>query len=194
MNTTRTSLLIRIKDRGDCQAWTEFDAIYRPILLRYSLSHRLDEADAEDVVQHCMAAVQKHIGDFEYDPSKGRFRSWLRTIANNHIRSLCRKRREPIADSGVLGEVQNRDTSPEDAFARLWMEEHLKHCLNRLRAATDPLSFRAYCRYVIDEWPVRKVCQELRIDQARLYKIKWRLTHKLEQHMQDLLGVEGDTT
>lgn len=190
MNTTQTSLLIRIKDHRDSRAWIEFDAIYRPILFRFAVSCGLDEADADDVVQHCLTAVQKHIKDFRYDPTRGRFRSWLRTIANNRIRSLRKKRCEANAGSSAFNQIPNKDTSPEEAFARLWMEEHLKHCVHRVRAATDEPSFQAFYKYVIDECPVSEVCREFQIDRARLYKIKWRLTQKLQQYMHDLLGAD----
>jgi len=188
MNTTRTSLLVRIKNQEDATAWSEFDTLYRPILFRYALTRGLDEADAEDVVQHCMAAVHRHIRAFEYDPRKGRFRGWLSTIASNYITSLHRKRREPVTPNDVLGQIPNRDTAPDEAFARLWLEEHLKRCLERVRSETDEDTFQAYYRYVIEEWPAHKVCEAFQINAARLYKIKWRLTRKLQEHMQELLG------
>ena len=191
MNTTQASLLLRIKDRRDKQAWTEFDAIYRPLLQRFALSCGLGEADAEDVVQHCMESVQKHIEEFRYDPTRGRFRGWLRTIASNRIRTLRRRRIEASAGSGAFDNIPNDDTSPEDAFARLWMEEHLKHCLDRVRSETDDRSFRAFVKYVIDEHPVSEVCRHFEIDRARLYKFKWRITQRLQQHMQEILGSDG---
>ncbi len=67
MNTTRISLLLRIKDLKDADAWAEFDAIYRPILSRFAAARGLQEADVDDVVQHCMTAIHAHIKAFEYD-------------------------------------------------------------------------------------------------------------------------------
>ena len=96
---TRASLLLRIKDRSDAQAWHEFDVLYRPMLNRFARSRGLNDADAEDVVQHCMMAVQKHIAHFEYDPTQGRFKGWLRTLVNNRIRNLLRDRKEALAES-----------------------------------------------------------------------------------------------
>ena len=83
VDTTRPSLLIRIRNREDQAAWVTFDHIYRPMLYRFAQSRRLGHEDAEDVVQHCMSAIQEHIGRFDYDPDRGRFKAWLRTMVDN---------------------------------------------------------------------------------------------------------------
>ena len=54
MDTTRASLLLRIKDTRNTHAWAEFDAIYRPMLYRFARARGLDDAAAEDLVQHCI--------------------------------------------------------------------------------------------------------------------------------------------
>ena len=93
MDTTRASLLLRIKNQRDAKAWAEFDSIYRPILRRYANAWRLPEEEAQDVIQNCMLAIHKHIAGFDYDPKKGRFRAWLKTMVCNRVKNLLRDRR-----------------------------------------------------------------------------------------------------
>lgn len=186
MQTTRASLLMRIRDRRDAAAWGEFDAIYRPMLLRFATLRGLEHAAAEDVVQQCLLAVQEHIERFDYDPKKGRFKGWLRTMVNNRIRNLLRDRHETPAESQDFKRDQEREESPEETFDRLWMEEHLRHCLQRIRGETDELTFRAFEWYVLEERPVEEVCQALSVTANQLYKIKWRLTQKLAEQMKEL--------
>ena len=190
MDTTRVSLLMRIKDVRNTRAWSDFDAIYRPMLRRFASAQGLDEGDAEDVVQHCMAAVHKHIEQFDYDPDKGRFRGWLRTLVNNHVRNLLKKRRDPIAETQELEQLQDREPLPEVAFDRLWMDEHLKHCLRMVRTEVDENVFVVFQHYVLDEWPVEQVCQAMRMDRNQVYKIKWRITQKLQEKLRRLLDGE----
>jgi len=52
MDITRASLLLRIKDGGDAAGWRE----------------------AEDVVQHRMAAIHEYICGFDYDPTSAEAR------------------------------------------------------------------------------------------------------------------------
>jgi RNA polymerase sigma-70 factor (ECF subfamily) len=188
MHTTRASLLVRIKDRRNSAAWEEFDAIYRPMLYRFAMSRGLDDASAEDVVQQCMAAIHEHIGGFEYDPTRGRFKGWLRTLVNNRVRNLLRDRHGRPADSQDFKRDQAREPSPEEAFDNVWMEEHLKHALRLVRDEVDEGTFAAFQRYVIEEQSVERVCDELKITANQLYKIKWRVTQKLGEKLKDLLG------
>ncbi len=189
MRTTRASLILRIRDRRDATAWREFDAIYRPMLYRFATMRGLDHAGAEDVVQHCMIAIQEHIVRFDYDPKKGRFKGWLKTMVNNRVRNLLRDRHEQPAESQDFKRDQQREQSPEDVFEKLWVDEHLKHCLRLVREEVEPATFTAFQRYVIEEQPVEKVCEELEMTANQVYKIKWRVTQKLGERMKEL--VEG---
>lgn len=190
MQTTRASLLVRIKDRRNSAAWGEFDAIYRPMLHRFAIMRGLDDASAEDVVQQCMTAIHNHIEGFDYDPSKGRFKGWLRTLVNNRIRNLARDRHDRPAESQDFKQDQAREPSPEEAFDHIWMEEHLKHALRLVRDEVDQQTFTAFQRYVMEEQPVEATCKEVGVTANQLYKIKWRVTQKLGEKMKELLGEE----
>ncbi len=191
METTRGSLLVKIRDRSDAEAWREFDAIYRPMLYRYATARGLDHAGAEDVVQHCMLAVHEHIRSFEYDPTKGRFKGWLRTLVNNRVRNLLRGRHEQAAESQDFKRDQQREPSPEEVFDQVWMQEHLRHCMQLVRQEVDEPTFGAFNRYVVEGLPVERVCEELGISANQLYKIKWRLTRMLSAKMKELLEGTG---
>jgi RNA polymerase sigma-70 factor (ECF subfamily) len=186
---TRASLLMRIKDPRDSRAWTEFDAIYRPMLYRFAKSQGMPDADAEDEVQRCMAAIQQIMSDFTYDPRKGRFKGWLRTMINNRCRNGVRTRNSERArlQGRYEMEEQRQEETPEATFDRLWIEEHIKHGLRKLRQEVEEVKCRAFELYVIEERPVKEVCEQLGLTAAQLYKIKWQLTHKLREHLTSLL-------
>lgn len=188
MDTTRASLLVRIRDPRDAEAWRVFDEIYRPMLIRFACARGLHQADAEDVVQHCMTTVHEHIGGFDYNPQKGRFKSWLRTIINNRIRNFFRVRREYHGKTQELRQVADQELTPEELFEKLWMQEHLRHCLRQLRENVDQTTFKAFHDYVIDQKPAEEVCGELGITADNLYSIKWRMTRKVGVKLKQLLG------
>jgi RNA polymerase sigma-70 factor (ECF subfamily) len=158
------------------------------MLLRYGRARGLSDADSEDVVQYCMAAIYRHINSFEYDPSRGRFKGWLRTMVNNRVRNLARRRHEQIAESFDFKRAQQREQNPEQLFDDFWMEEHLKHAVEIARAEIEPSTFKAFQRYVLEECPAEQVCQELQMTPNQVYKIKWRVTQKLNEILKDLLG------
>src|SRR3954470_19529751 len=91
---TRPSLLVRIKDARDDDAWTTFVQTYAPLVYCYCRRRGLLGQDAADVVQEVMAQVARSARDFEYQPERGRFRDWLGTITCrklfNHLRAARR--------------------------------------------------------------------------------------------------------
>jgi RNA polymerase sigma-70 factor (ECF subfamily) len=155
--------LLRIRDRSDVNAWRAFDAIYRPMLHRFARARGLKEDDAEDVVQHCLTAIYDHIDQFTYDPRKGRFKSWLRTMVNNRVRDLLRSRREYQGGTRDFERLEQRELTPDDVFEKIWMEEHLAHCLRELRSEVEETTFKAFWHYVMEQWPIDKVCAELKL-------------------------------
>lgn len=80
--TSRT-LLLKVRDLGDQEAWSRFDKCYRPIIREWAIRTGLSAAD-DDVVQVVMLKLTAALPDFEYDPQHG-FRRWLRKVVRNAI-------------------------------------------------------------------------------------------------------------
>lgn len=190
--STSVTLLIRIRDARDSAAWAEFDAIYRPLLLRYAMQKGLSAGDAEDVVQYCMTQVHRHISSFEYDPAKGRFKAWLRRIAHNHILNRWDKRRERDADSAVFAAAASDAPTPDEEFDLIWKQEHLRHAFQRLRGEVQESTFGAFQEYVIEGRSVEETCARWNINRNALDGIKFRLTRKLQQILSETIGDEAD--
>ena len=54
---TRISLVIRLKNVADHEAWDEFTVIYEPLVLRLLQRDGLQESDARDVCQQVLSAA-----------------------------------------------------------------------------------------------------------------------------------------
>ena len=48
---TRSSLILRLADNVDGEAWDEFVEIYEPFIYRYARRRGLQDADARELVQ-----------------------------------------------------------------------------------------------------------------------------------------------
>lgn len=91
--TTQFDLLMRVRDTTDRSAWEEFASTYRPAIYRFARHRGLQEADAEDLAQNVLAAVADRIGEWEPDPERGRFRTWLSRVAMNQTITMFRRRK-----------------------------------------------------------------------------------------------------
>ena len=92
--TTRPSLLARVRDLDDHHAWVEFESRYRDLILGYCRRRGLQRSDAEDVRQMVMLNLaQASSRNFEYQPQRsGRFRDYI---------GPDRDERHPSPTSGV---------------------------------------------------------------------------------------------
>ena len=89
---TSVTLIGRVCDPSDEEAWRRFAGLYRPIIIRMAKRRGLQESDAEDVAQRVLMGVSRAIHSFEVGPDKPPFRAWLSRIATNAIlNALSRK-------------------------------------------------------------------------------------------------------
>ena len=74
---TQQSLLLRLRNADDAEAWSDFARLYTPAILAFARRKGLQDADAADLAQEVLQSVARSMRDFVLD---GRFRSWLFTV------------------------------------------------------------------------------------------------------------------
>src|SRR5437660_10001 len=87
---TRASLLSRLRKDDDPEAFTEFANHYRAFILAWCRKAGLQEANAEDLAQQILLRLWKLMKRFVYDPERGRFRDWLKTVIRRAIADYFR--------------------------------------------------------------------------------------------------------
>ncbi len=103
---TRPSLLLRMRDGQDADAWRTFVELYAAMVFRQCRRKGLQDADATDVTQEVLIEIARAIRKFEYQPERGRFRDWLWTITNRKLAQFFeRQNREPAG--GQPAELQD---------------------------------------------------------------------------------------
>src|SRR5690242_12144569 len=92
MLTTPPSLLERLREAPEREAWEKFVDLYTPLFFAWTRRLGLNAHDGADLVQDLFTIVVEKIPQFEYDPRKS-FRAWLQTILINRWRNRRRRRR-----------------------------------------------------------------------------------------------------
>ena len=106
---TRPSLLGRLKAGDDTKSWEEFYRIYGKLVRDFTLQAGLSAAEADEVVQETMIATARHLPEYQYDPKKCRFKTWLLNQTSWRIKDKLKKRRResafiPGSTEGVQGQ------------------------------------------------------------------------------------------
>jgi RNA polymerase sigma-70 factor (ECF subfamily) len=181
--------------QGDNPSWTTFFGIYGPLIHRYARWGGLAEHDADEVVANVMRNLLQALrGGFEVDHSVGRFRHYLRKIANREIAAQRRRgTRQPVGLEQTP-EPPADDEPSEEHWAALERQERLRICLERLRAvpSSRPRDLRAFERYALAGEPAERVALELGISKSRLYAIKHEMIVELRRLRIQLDAILGE--
>ncbi len=187
--STRITLLTRLRGASDAEAWRTFVDLYLPLVYRYCRKRGLQDADARDVTQQVLASVHRAIEKFQYDPERGRFRSWLGTIAQHEIgRYLARDRRPGKGGGEGAGDVRVQQESGEVDSA--WLEEFNAHifavALGRVRPQFDELTWQVFDATWMGEITPRAAAEKYGKPPAWVYKARFKVLQRLRSEIEFL--------
>lgn len=192
--TTSSSLLLRLRDHADREAWQRLDALYDPLLRDWLRRHAVPPHDHDDLVQDVLNAVAHEMPGFCYDRQKGGFRAWLRTVLVNRLRNYWRQERSrPLAtgDSDFQTNVLDQLEDPRSGLSQVWDREHDEHVVARLlelvRADFEPATWEAFHRTALEGQEVATVAEALMLTANSVKLAKHRVLKRLRQEAEGLL-------
>ncbi len=195
MPATSPSLLERLHDRADDQAWQRLLSIYEPWLRGWLSRHNLQPADVEDVLQEVLLVVSNKLPQFVHTGQPGAFRAWLRLILTNQVRDFLRGRRsrearvavEPLSD--WLEQLEDADS----ALSRQWNQEHDQQVVRRMlaliQAEFNQTTWQVFQMLVLDDRPAAEVAQALGLTLNAVYVAKSRVLSRLRGELHGLMEV-----
>jgi RNA polymerase sigma-70 factor (ECF subfamily) len=194
MSVTSATLLGRLKDGRDAEAWARLVELYTPLIRGWAERLNIRGADADDLVQEVMAVVVRRFPEFVHPDKPGAFRGWLRAIAANCARTMWRSRKvRATAPGGTdFGSYLARLEDPGDDFAREWEREHDLHVtrklLDRIRPDFEDRTWQMFARFVLDGLSAEEVAAELGTSPNAVYIAKSRVMARLREEAGGLLG------
>ena len=182
------SLLSRLQSSGDDDVWREFHDRYYALVRGFARRRGLQPIDADDVAQEVLMAVHHGIREFHYDPAKGRFRGFLKTLA---LRAIWR--REPM-DGDHDEEGLDRlaaDPEIEDMWESEWRQYHLRLAMSRIRFEFPAAEVRVFEMLTTENRPSKEVASESGLPIDRVYKVKSAILSRLRDVIASQVKEEG---
>lgn len=193
---TRPSLILRLRDSRDAEAWQEFVAIYEPLVFRLARGKGLQDADAHELVQDVMVAVSQAVENWVPDASQGRFRHWLFRIARNLIINyLTRKQYRPLGTGDSrIAEMLNQQCDPaceESAVFDLeFRREVFRWAAGQVRGQVKETTWDAFWQTTVDDRPIEAVADDLAMTVGSVYIARSRVMARLREAV---LRFEGES-
>jgi RNA polymerase sigma-70 factor (ECF subfamily) len=166
-------------------------------VLTWCRQWRLQTADAEDVTQEVLHRLARYLHGFRYDPARGHFRGWLKTVARNAWNDLRESRRRAGWGSGdphihrLLEDQEARDGLAEtldEEFAR----EVYAEAKARVQLRVSRTSWQAFELLAKEGWSGARVAMHLHLSVAAVYMAKKRVQRMLTEEVHKLGGSGPD--
>lgn len=186
-DTTRMSLLLRLRNRSDKLSWAQFHDRYGELLYRYARSRGAGHADAEDVVQEVEFALFKAMDGFEYDVRKGRFRGYLRCAVIHAMgrRAAKHAHEQPGLDPQTMENLADSDAGDEE-WNREWQLHRLRWALREIASEIEPKTLEAFQMHVMNGVSVDDTAGRLNLGKASVYQAKSRVLKRVKEKLDAL--------
>jgi RNA polymerase sigma-70 factor (ECF subfamily) len=188
---TSHSLIARVKDLADGEAWTEFLGIYRPVVYRMAVRRGMQDADAQDVTQRVFLSVSQAIERWEPGPERPPFRAWLVTVTRNAITQwLMQSRRDVGAGTSslmdLLEALPSDDPQTTVEFLLEGRREALRWATQQIRAEFSESTWTLFWQTAVEGISVAQVAASSGRSPGAIYMARFRVLERLKQKVQEV--------
>ncbi len=191
---TRASLIVKLRDPSDKTAWSEFVALYEPLVYRLARQKGLQDADAHDLCQEVFRAVAQAVDRWEQ--GRGSFRGWLSRIARNLLINFLTRRQFQFRGSGatsvmeLLDALPAHDLSASALFEAEYQRRVFQWAADDVRGEFTPSTWQAFWQTAVEDRSPSQVAVELGLSVGAVYIARSRVLARLKNRIEKL----GDET
>ena len=201
---TRESLIAKICDASNDDAWTEFVRIYQPVVQRFIQRHGLQYADAAEVAQEVLSRVARSVETWDGDQQNSTFRGWLYRITRNQTIDFLRKQRVELAKAtreecslSQIAEMNSGFCSDSSEFQAEYEKELFHWAAEKIRPSFKATNWQAFWLSTVDGHSIEEVAKQLQLECGAVYvarsRIMARLSKLIQERMAETQGLPDDS-
>ncbi len=193
---TQVSLILRLGDSQDAAAWDEFVAIYRPVIVRLALARGLQNPDADDLAQQVLFSVARRVPDWEADPQRAKFRTWLgRVVRNAALNALSRRKPDRAAGGTTALTLINGKAASDCDDAELvelkWRRQVFRWIADQIRDEFQPQTWEAFWLTAVDGLSAAEAAKQTGKSIGAVYVARSRIMARFQEQVRTLSGEES---
>ena len=178
-DSTNPSLLLRLRDVQDRQAWELFVEIYGPLIFSYCIRRKLQNSDAADVSQEVFAIVSKAISTFDYQTERGRFRDWLGLITHRELIRFWKRKERAHRMQTSTGQAEVESAEDRKGWDDHFHAELLQQAMKRIQSSFEPETWAIFERVWVKGEDSSEVAASLNVRVGSIYVAKSRVLSRL---------------
>lgn len=186
---TKISLILRLADRDDHEAWQHFETVYRPVVYKTARGKGLQDADAEDVVQQVMASVARALEKRPHDKQRAKFRTWLYRVTHNAIINAIQRRKPDrgAGDTHVLDQLKQVPLSMAESqmMDSAYQRSVFQWAAERIKAEFQEDTWQAFWITMVDNVSCEAAAEQLGKQIGSIYAARSRVVRRLKQKIQE---------
>src|SRR3954447_9305389 len=193
---TRASLLVRLRDGHDQDAWRQFTRVYASLIYGFARSRGLQDADAADLMQEVLRTVARAVAQLEYDPGRGSFRSWVYTVTRNKLYNFLDRQRRQVRGSGdtdAKERLEGQPAPPDEAD--LWDREYERRVFTwateQVRGEFQEATWQAFWLTAVEGKSAKEAGLQLGMSPGAVYVAKSRVLARLKEEVRQLEDTEA---
>ncbi|MEM6472598.1 MAG: sigma-70 family RNA polymerase sigma factor [Planctomycetota bacterium] len=188
---TRLSLIFKLSDRRDHDAWSEFVQIYQPVVQRFVQRRGLQHADAAEITQDVLSVVAKSIESWDPEHEKCTFRGWLYRLTRNQTIDFLRRRKPEVVWSDVedIGpEITSSEATASSEFHAEYEKQLFYWAAEKIRGSFKPANWMAFWKSTVEGDPIERVAEELGMECGAVYVARSRIMSRLSKLIQERMN------
>lgn len=189
-DSTRPSLLLRLRHEDDQAAWEQFVEVYSPFVYAFLRRRGLQDADAGDITQEVLKTVVRYLRGFERQ-REGSFRNWLITIARSRLSDFLATQRRGILAAGGTAALAQLQEQPSPDDEERFLEQQYRKCVfewaaKRVRKTTRESTWQAFWQTHIKGRECKEVAESLGLSVEAVYMARCRVLARLKKEVEQL--------
>ena len=186
---TRSSVIRAVANTENEAVWQRLFDLYAGFVFSIARSKGLKPEDADDIVQVVFSDLARNLPAFQYDRTKGKFRSYL--IGLVHWRVMDRLKagkRDAELKANFLEDAKSLAAVGDNGFSeREWQAAAMEEALRRIKPNVRPEHYAAFVASVVEGQDTETVTKLHGISRDNLYQIRTRLMARLRKTVAEVI-------